>query len=336
MLSLRLPLALEGGAFVLPADGRIAVLGPAAGTDLGCLPQERVHVIQGFRPDRDFFADRGLETGVAPEGDYCAAIICLPRSRSAALAMLALATAHLPLGAPIVVDGQKTDGVDSMLRLLRTRTDTGPALSKAHGKLFVFASPGADVLADWAAAPIHLASGFQTWPGVFSADGVDPASALLAAALPDRLPATVVDLGAGWGYLSAAILARQRVEQLHLVEADHAALSCAKVNITDPRAQFHWADATTFTLPVPVEAVVMNPPFHSGRAADPALGQAFIAAAARLLRPQGVLWLVANRHLPYEDVLRQRFREVEAVGGTPAFKLLRASKPAAPLSGRRG
>ncbi|MDN5785978.1 class I SAM-dependent methyltransferase, partial [Pseudorhodobacter sp.] len=136
-----------------------------------------------------------------------------------------------------------------------------------------------------------------------------------------------IDLGAGWGYLSRAILSRAGVKELHLVEADANALDCARTNITDPRAQFHWADATSFKLDRGVDAVVCNPPFHTTRDADPGLGAAFILAAARLLAPHGTLWLVANRHLPYGRTLTPLFREIEEIGSDPRFRLTRASRP---------
>ena len=72
-----------------------------------------------------------------------------------------------------------------------------------------------------------------------------------------------------------------------------------------------------------------SPPFHTSRAADPALGRGFIAAAAAMLKPSGRLWLVANRHLPYETEARARFREVEELAGTDRFKILCAAKPIA-------
>ena len=172
-----------------------------------------------------------------------------------------------------------------------------------------------------------MAPGFVTLPGVFSADGPDPGSRALAAALPERLPRRMADLGAGWGWLSAQVLARPGVEELHLIEADHAALACARANVTDPRAVFHWADATRFRPPAPLDGVVMNPPFHSGRAADPALGAAFIRAAAGMLGTSGRLWMVANRHLPYEAALAQVFREVAEIGGDGGFKVFLAARP---------
>ena len=141
------------------------------------------------------------------------------------------------------------------------------------------------------------------------------------------MPARVADLGAGWGWLSAQILARQGVTELDLVEADHLALACAWRNISDPRARFHWADATRFRPEAPLDAVVMNPPFHQGRAADPSLGAAFIAAASEMLSTSGRLWMVANRHLPYESVLARHFRDVGEMGGDNGFKLLAAARP---------
>jgi 16S rRNA (guanine1207-N2)-methyltransferase len=172
-----------------------------------------------------------------------------------------------------------------------------------------------------------VAEGFVTAEGVFSADGIDPASRLLADSLPDKLGAHLVDLGAGWGYLASRMLARESLRSLDLVEADHAALACARLNVTDPRARFHWADATTWRPASPVDGVVMNPPFHSGRAADPDLGRAFIASAAGMLSPQGRLWMVANRHLPYEASLTQHFAEVVELSGDNRFKILQAARP---------
>ncbi len=71
----------------------------------------------------------------------------------------------------------------------------------------------------------------------------------------------------------------------------------------------------------------MNPPFHTSRAADLALGVSFIRAARRMLAPDGVLWMVANRHLPYDAVLTELFLTVEDGGGDGAFRVIRAAKP---------
>lgn len=327
MRSARLSLALESGLFAPPETGVIAVLRPRAGDDLSDLPAGRVQVVTGFRPDHDWFAARAFAVADHAAGPYAAALVCLPRAKEAARALLAEAAACVVPGGPIAVDGQKTDGIDAVLRDLRARVTLSEALSKAHGKIAVF--PAGPELADWQAQPAQV-DGFQTLPGVFSADGIDRGSALLVAALPDGLKGRVADLGAGWGYLSRAILDRPGVRECHVVEAEIDALNCARVNLTDPRAVFHWADATQWKAPTALDVVVMNPPFHVGRDADPALGIAFLGAAARLLHPQGVLWLVANRHLPYDRALTTLFRDVADVGGDAAFRVIRASHPIRP------
>jgi 16S rRNA (guanine1207-N2)-methyltransferase len=324
MRSARLDFALESGALVLPADGPVVIYRPREGDDLSSISISRVRVVTGFRPDAEWFAARGYQSGEGPP--YAAAIVCLPRSREAARAMISRAMVEVAPGGPVAVDGQKTDGIDSILKDCRAMglTMAGP-LSKAHGKIFVLQA-GAD-LSGWDTRPRLIGNGFQTIPGVFSADGPDRGSVLLAQALPEKLGARVIDLGAGWGYLARAILTRPTVAELDLVEAEQDALDCAQINIEDPRARFHWADGRSFKPLRPAHAVVMNPPFHAGRDADPALGISFLRAAAGMLVPDGTLWLVANRHLPYQEPLTTLFRQMEEIGGDSAFRLTRASHP---------
>lgn len=323
MRSARLEMALESGAFALPPAGDILVMSPQVGDDLSSLPKDRVAVLTGFKPDVDHFQRLGyrMESTAA-----AAAIICLPRAKAEALALIAQAFALVPAGAPVLVDGQKTDGVDSVLKQARAAgIACGEVISKAHGKACVLTA-GA-VPQGWAAVARQIEGGFTTLPGVFSADAPDRGSVLLAAALPEKLYGRVADLGAGWGYLARAILTRPQVTELDMVEADRDALDCARLNVTDPRARFHWADATTFKPARLWDAVVMNPPFHVNRAADPDLGLGFIRAAHRGLLPGGTLWLVANRHLPYDRLLTTLFRTVEEIGGDAVFRLTRAAHP---------
>ncbi|MCB1340758.1 MAG: class I SAM-dependent methyltransferase [Pseudooceanicola sp.] len=321
-MSQRLTLALEGGGLALPAEGRIAVLYPGAEADLGVLPRDRVVVVQPNYPDHAALKARWTCAVDLPEGPLAAALVIVPRAKALAHDLVARACAA-PL---VIVDGAKTDGVDALLKEIRTRVTIQGPVVKAHGKLFWFTpSPGA--FDDWRAPTPAPVDGFLTAPGSFSADGIDPASKLLGDTLPVELGRRVADLGAGWGYLSSRVLERAKVERVDLVEADNAALACARANLPDPRAHFHWADARDWAADSRVDTVVMNPPFHTGRAADTGLGRAFIQAAARLLGPSGQLWMVANRHLPYESTLTQCFAEVREAAGDTRFKVHHATRP---------
>ncbi|SCZ49655.1 16S rRNA (guanine1207-N2)-methyltransferase [Epibacterium ulvae] len=323
-MSVRLSLAIETGGFTVPDQGPIVVFHPRSGNDLSALPQDRVVVVQPFRPDFEAFEAQGYTCVARYEGEApTASVVFVTRAKALARDLVAQAVAMTK--GSVLIDGAKTDGIDSILKEMKRYSTPSSPISKAHGKVF-HVPGGAELLQLRPPAQAEI-EGFMTAPGVFSADGVDPASALLSAALPTKLGRRIADLGAGWGYLSAEILKRSDVRSLHLVEADYIALECAKRNNSDERAQFHWADARTWSTPEICDCVVMNPPFHSGRAAEPALGQAFIEQAARVLAPSGDLWMVANRHLPYETTLEQNFLTVEEVAGESRFKVLHAARP---------
>ena len=318
MVSPRLPLFLDGSA----PPARVVVYRPRAGADLSPLAGAKVQIVQGFKPDHDAFATAGYDVRCEAEGDFDLAIVAVPRAKAEARALIADAAARAPR---VLVDGQKTDGIDSLLKDIRKRATVSQVLSKAHGKILAI-EKGA--FADWAdPGALQLVDGFVTRLGVFSVDRIDKASTALVAALPDKLPARLADLGAGWGYLSRHILAHDEVRELHVVEAEAAALRSAQDNLPDARAVFHWEDATRFKPPQLLDGVIMNPPFHTSRAAEPELGQAFIRAAAAMLSPQGQLWLVANRQLPYEATLAEYFATCAEIGGPGGFKILHAAKP---------
>lgn len=317
----RLSLAVDTGHVVLPV-GRLLVLGAGIDSDLAPLDPSSAVLEARYRDTMTALQEQGWSFE-ADAGDASGAIVFLPRARRAQRALVRLARAAT--AGPIIVDGAKTDGVDAFWRELRSRADVSAAYSKSHGKVFTVAGGSFE---DWPEhAPYKGPDGWWRAPGVFSADAVDKASARLATALPTALPGRVADFGAGWGYLSDAILKREGVTALHLVENDRLALAAAARNIADTRAVFHWEDVLSWQPPERLDHVVTNPPFHAGRKGVPELGQAFIRRAAELLSPKGSLWLVANRHLPYEATLSHAFREVREAGDDKAFKVLHATRP---------
>ncbi len=318
-MSSRLDLALNSG---LSLSQPLTVLAPTPDHDLSDLPRE-AQVVQPFKPFHDHFATQGFVATPNSDAPCQDAVVFLPRAKALARALIHQACSRA--SGVIVVDGAKTDGVDSLLKDIRKRVAIEGPISKAHGKIFWFQSD-ADAFADWAAPENQMVDGFHTAPGVFSADSIDPASALLLKSLPTKRGTRIADLGAGWGFLSAKLI-DDTLRSLHLVEADHTALTCARANVTDPRAQFHWADATKWSTPEPLDMVIMNPPFHTSRSADPTLGQGFITSAARNLTRNGQLWMVANRHLPYEATLAEAFARVDEVAGDNRFKVFHASRP---------
>lgn len=232
-------------------------------------------------------------------------------------------------GAPLTALAPKDKGGLRLRKELEALGCEVVETSRRHHRICETVRPEAlvDLSAAIAAgAPrFDAAQGLWTQPGVFSWDRPDPGTAALLAALPP-LGGGGADLGCGLGVLAAAVLASERVTEIHLVDLDRRCVDCARRNVEDRRARFYWADARVGPDLRDLDFVVMNPPFHDQGSEDRALGLAFIRRAHAVLRKGGALWLVANRHLPYETTLSELFGRVTPRGEAHGFKVYEAVK----------
>ena len=116
---------------------------------------------------------------------------------------------------------------------------------------------------------------------------------------------------------------------IDLYEADFDALEAARTNVRAVEGVeigFYWRDLLRENTERRYDAIVMNPPFHRARAADIGLGAGMIRAAAAALEPGGLLYMVANRQLPYEAVLADVFAQSAEIASGEGFKVIRARR----------
>lgn len=259
-----------------------------------------------------------------------AAMIYAPAGVLERRAVLALALKALRPGGRLDVMAPKDKGGSRLKKELQAFGLEIAESAKAHHRRCVVIKPegridGLDA-AIQAGAP-RLVPGLDAWsqPGVFAWDRIDPGSALLAQALPP-LKGAGADLGCGYGALSTVVLRAPAVTALRLIDLDRRAVEAAKRNIDDPRATFDWADVRMLDEAGDLDFVVTNPPFHDGGTEDRRLGQGFIRKAAGLLKRGGTLWLVANRHLPYEAELNAAFKRVRMAADQGGYKVFEAVK----------
>lgn len=268
------------------------------------------------------------DLAAAPAGAFASVVMAAPagtleRRYAIALALRALA----PNGAFTALAANDRGG----LRLAKELAAFGCAAedtSKSRWRICATRRPAEVIGLDEAlrAGGPQLAEAIGLWsqPGVFSWDRIDPGSRLLAARLP-ALKGAGADLGCGIGALALAVLQSPSVQRLDLIDIDRRAIACAQRNVADPRAHFHWRDATSHAAGLQaLDFVVMNPPFHAAAIEDKSLGLAFIRRASQLLRRGGVCWLVANRHLPYEAALAAHFTAVRLDHEADGYKVFEA------------
>ena len=259
---------------------------------------------------------------------------------------LALALRALMPGAPLTVVASNTKGGNRLVAELTAFGCDAASAPKRHHQIVRTVRPQTTAQFEEAIAKAieeggpRLLPELEMWsqPGLFSWDRIDPGSKLLLDHLPE-LGGRGADLGCGIGILSKAVLASGgSIEHLSLIDIDHRALTLARRNVPGTNVSTIWADVRSPKgLPTRLDFVVSNPPFHDGGEEDKALGKAFIERAAAMLRTGGVLWLTANRHLPYEATLKALFADVEQVDQAQGYKIYRATKgaeAAGPGSGR--
>jgi 16S rRNA (guanine1207-N2)-methyltransferase len=264
---------------------------------------------------------------LAPAG-LSAAVVAAPPGTLERRYALALTLRALQPGGALTALAPKEKGGSRLRKELEAFGCKVEEEGRQHQRICHTARPEAPAGLEAAIAaggPQRRDDGLWTQPGVFSWDRDDAGSQLLVAALP-ALSGKGADLGCGIGVLARAVLASPKVARLELVDLDRRALEAARRNVDDARAGFHWADARSGPDLADLDFVVMNPPFHDSGQEDKALGQAFIRRAHQMLRKGGVLWLVANRHLPYEAVLGEQFARVAPNSEGRGFKIYEARK----------
>ena len=324
----------ETGDLEAPGSGRVLFLGAEPGFRLPEGFGADLHLVQGFRPYFRSLAEAGFRVTPRVEGqDFDLALVLAGRHRGQNEAWLSEAVERVVPGGLIVMAGSTDDGIASLRKRIEKLAALDGHLPKYHGVAFWFRRPddAASVIEAMRPPASSVDGRFATAPGMFSHDRIDAGSRLLAECLPESAKGVAADFGAGWGYL-ASVLAEKTVglKAIDLYEAGYESLEATKANLANlPNARefgFFWLDLVGEKVERKYDLIVMNPPFHQGRAAEPGIGQAMIKTASSALKPGGRLFMVANRGLPYEQVLKAGFKDVQELRSEGGFRVISARR----------
>jgi len=289
-------------------------------------------ILQPFRPAARLLTAQGLTVSETMPEALGLALLHPAKQKQQTLGWMAEAMLKLAPGGELIAVCENKHGAKSYEKAMKQLAGHVASESKAKCRIMrARLSDGFDAalarqwLADAAPRTVETL-GMISQPGLFSWDRPDPGSQLLLEHLPEQLEGVGMDLCCGYGLLAHHIRTTGKHEGLiHLIDADRQALACAMQNVARP-AKPHWLDAATERLPRGVEWIVCNPPFHAGQARDVEMGQQIIVNACKALEPEGTLWLVANRKLPYEDVLWNNLDMVQTLTQEQGFKVIEGTK----------
>jgi 23S rRNA (guanine1835-N2)-methyltransferase len=168
---------------------------------------------------------------------------------------------------------------------------------------------------------------------VFSRERLDVGTRLLLQHMPSASGANdIIDLGCGNGIVGMLAAQQHPGATLRFIDESYMAIASARANfmqLPSPQNPAHFiignglqeCDAKQADL------ILCNPPFHAGHAVGDASAMAMFGEAARVLKEEGALWVVGNRHLDYHIKLKRWFKRVELAASNNKFVVLKATGP---------
>lgn len=334
-----------GNGFVPAVFARVGGVGRVVSTDRNILSIEATRrTLSANGATADVIAQHG-SSGIVPDGAANTIVIRIPHEKLAFVQLLYDALRALKIGGTCYVAGATNEGIKSGAKLLERTFGNSVLLAYEGGNRIFSATKKSDQPQDPAVfeSPFVSFEGFReldvtlcggpvvlfSRPGVFSWDHLDEATEILANNLDVSTGASVLDLGCGSGPLGIVASKLSGGGQVTMVDADVEALRSAQKSADAASiANFRVlpSDVAGAVLNERFHVVVTNPPFHVGKQTDLSVPLQFIEDAWQVLIPGGRIFLVANRTLPYEQAIEERFGRVSTIHDGRRFKVLSAAR----------
>jgi 23S rRNA (guanine1835-N2)-methyltransferase len=167
---------------------------------------------------------------------------------------------------------------------------------------------------------------------VFSRDSLDIGTRFFLQYLPEGLGQTeIVDLGCGNGVVGLIAAWRNPEAVLHFTDESYMAVASAKENFEavfgrERKATFRVGDGLKEFEGESADLILCNPPFHQQYLQGDQIAVGMFKEAKRVLRREGELWVIGNRHLKYHAVLDRLFGGVSVVAANPKFVIHKTRK----------
>lgn len=264
-------------------------------------------------------------------------VVILPKSREQLVFWLASLAGQIQAPMELWLVGASNGGVRGGVTTLKAFTDEVVQRDSArHCKLFVTTLLPADFSQDafektWACDVFPANSTLKpfqvsSYPGVFSHGRADPGTDLLLKTLePLSMRGSALDVGCGAGVISVVLAQKGCAVTAVDVSATAVFAATQTVKQNGQKASVFCSDVFN-QVQGRFDQIVTNPPFHDGTRRTTAVTQRLIEQAPQYLAARGVLWVVANQGLPYEDWLRGAFTSVEVVAENNRFRVWRAQR----------
>ncbi|NVK54248.1 MAG: methyltransferase [Alteromonadaceae bacterium] len=244
-------------------------------------------------------------------------LIFMPKSKAHLSMLIHMAAALCGNGCRVHVVGENKGGIKSAGKVLKPLGDVSKVDSARHCSWLtcdVTAAPAQFDINHWSAIDTYTHNGHQwqvySLPGVFSHSELDHGTAMLLNKLPSTLSGKVLDFACGAGVIASYLQTLDCKASFELLDVSALALWSSAQTLALNNCQGIIIAADTLQgVETRYKTIVTNPPFHTGVKTDYRITREFINTAKQHLISKGKLFLVANRFLPYSELLEEQFAQ---------------------------
>ncbi|MCF2856770.1 methyltransferase [Pseudoalteromonas sp. SMS1] len=268
-------------------------------------------------------------------GDVDLVIYYYPKSKPEALMTLTNIRAICSSETRLLVVGENKGGVKSVEKQLKDHAQASYKLDSAkHCILYEFNQLTLEErfnITDYHQQFSVEAAG-QTFeaisvPGVFNHGKLDIGTELLLNNLDLPKSGQVLDFGCGAGLIATFILNAHPKLSMHCLDVSALAVYASEqtLKLNGHNGCFILSDGLS-EVTEKYDAIISNPPFHTGLSTDYTISESFIKNAKHSMNKRASLQIVANSFLKYQPIIEQYFGTYSTVIKNTKFAVYRADK----------
>lgn len=276
----------------------------------------------------------GLHTHIfAPfltqQQDITDVLIFMPKAKAHLNMLMAMASAIAGNGNRVHVIGENRGGIKSAGKAIASYGDIDKLDSARHCSWLTCHlnnAPASFSIHNYLSVDTYASQGCEwticSLPGVFSHRELDAGTAMLLSKLPLTLSGKLLDFACGAGVIASYLLSGGCKASVELLDVSALALWSSAHTLHENGHQGILIAADTLQgVGAKYQSIVTNPPFHTGVKTDYRITREFLQGARQHLQPKGKLYLVANRFLPYAELLAEQFSQPSLLAEDSRFSV---------------
>jgi 23S rRNA (guanine1835-N2)-methyltransferase len=168
---------------------------------------------------------------------------------------------------------------------------------------------------------------FFHYSNLFSREKLDVGTRFFLEHVSKGLTGTILDLGCANGIIGIKAKLQNPQSKIIFTDESHMAIQSAKMNyhqFFQDEASFIWSNCFEDGEDKSIDFILCNPPFHAQHVVGDFIAKEMFRHSKRVLKNSGKILVIGNRHLGYQQTLKNYFSVVRLIAENSKFVILEA------------